>query len=157
MGVYILTLAVEFFLKGFSSFLFLIWPNVTRSCMSSFFCKLFGRTLGDSGILCFNFSEAFVISSFDLTFVINFFFFCDTICYFIVWTPKATQLMGVPFDWATIAFTNVIDSCLSHCFPSQWPCNTTQLCFLPILYLGECHMPKKLIYFGGTNINTCDW
>jgi hypothetical protein len=72
--------------------------------------------LGDNGILCFNFSEAFVIISFDLAFVTNYFVFFDTICYFIVWAPKAAQLMGVPFDWTTTAFTNVIDSCLLDIF-----------------------------------------
>jgi len=94
----------------------LIWPNVTRSCMFSSVCKLFGRTLGDNGILCFNLSEALIIVSFDLTFVVDYFVFFDTICYFIVWVPKATQLMGVPFDWTTIALANVTDSCLLHIF-----------------------------------------
>jgi hypothetical protein len=72
--------------------------------------------LGDNGILCFNFNEAFLIALFDLTFVANYFVLFDMICYFIVWTPKAAQLMGVPFDWVIIAFANVNDSCLLHIF-----------------------------------------
>lgn len=97
-------------------FSILIWPNVTRSCMSSSICKLFNRTLGDNGILCFNFSETFLIALFNLTFVADYFVFFDIICNFIVWAPKAAQLMGVPFDWVTIALTNVNDSCLLHIF-----------------------------------------
>jgi hypothetical protein len=37
--------------------------------MHSSICRLFGKTLSDSGTLSFNFSEAFVTALFDLTFV----------------------------------------------------------------------------------------
>lgn len=68
--------------------------------MHSLICNFFGKTLGDNGIISFNFNEAFVTTPFDLTFVAYYFVFFDTICYFIMWAPKATQLMGVLFDLA---------------------------------------------------------
>jgi hypothetical protein len=73
---------------------------------------MFGRTLGDSGTLSFNFSEAFVTILFDLTFVAYYFVFFDIIYYFIIWAPKATQLMGVPFDLPTTTIANVTNNCL---------------------------------------------
>ncbi len=114
MGVYISTHVIKKILwKRFS---ILIWPNVTRSCMHFSISKLFEKTLGDSGTLSFNFSEAFVTTSFDLTFVACYFVFFDTICYFIMWAPKATQLMGLPFDLTTTTIENVTNSCLLQIF-----------------------------------------